>query len=214
MAAKKKDVRSPILSKDLEARSIEQLDTVEIDQCLLEACALEKQRGDYVRFDGVRIVGGAMNDTKLTRLSWMDVLCERCNLSMIDWPAAKLTRVEFRGCRITGGKVIEGELDDVRFTDCHLDYASFAQARFRQVTFERCRFTETDFSAADLAGTTFVECELRGVDLTRAKLEGADVRSSALDELRVGANVRGLIVNPGQAAALSRLLLGLVIRDS
>ncbi|WP_394832934.1 pentapeptide repeat-containing protein [Pendulispora rubella] len=215
MAAKKKTLRSPILPKDLASQSPDRLDTLDLDGSLLESCDLANQRGDYIRFDGVRVVGGAMNDTKLTRVSWLDVVCERCTLSMIDWPAAKLTRVEFQGCRMTGGKLGEGELDDVRFAECHLDFASFARARFRQVVFERCRIAEADFNQADLTGTTFIDCELHGADFTRAKLDGADVSRSTLGELRVDArDLRGLVVSREQAAALSRSLLGLVIQDA
>lgn len=34
-----------------------------------------------------------MGATKLTRVTWSDVLCERCDLSMIEWRDAKLARV-------------------------------------------------------------------------------------------------------------------------
>ena len=58
-----------------------------------------------------------------------------------------------------------------------------------------------------------MKCDLSGGDFTGAKLHGADVSSSSLGEVRVGAgDVRGLVVNREQAAALSRLF-GLVVRE-
>ncbi|HEV3192737.1 MAG TPA: pentapeptide repeat-containing protein [Polyangiaceae bacterium] len=171
-------------------------------------CTLSNQAGEHVRFDAVKILGA----TKLTHVTWLDVLCERCDLSMIEWRGLTLTRVEVRDSRMTGARFNEGEFDNVRFVECQLDYASFAEARFRHVVFETCRLKEADFTGADLAGTSFMRCDLKGIDFTGAKLHGADVRST-LSEVRVNAgDVRGLTVNREQAAVLSQLF-GLVLCD-
>jgi uncharacterized protein YjbI with pentapeptide repeats len=206
-------IRPPILAKELDAIEIKRLDGLELDQCRVEGCALAGETGERIRFDGVRIVAGVLTETKLEILSFVDVLCERCDFSMVEWQKAKLTRVELRGSRVTGAKVLQGEFDNVRFVDCHLEYASFPGARFRSVSFEQCRLKEADFSGADLSGTMFTECDLDGVDFTRAKLQGADVSASMFREIRVGAgDVRGLVVSREQATAFSRLF-GLVIGD-
>jgi uncharacterized protein YjbI with pentapeptide repeats len=209
-----KALRAPVLPKHLDPRVITALAASDaIEQCRIDGCALGEIAAPRVRFDAVRIVGGTLAASKLAELAWIDVACERCDLSMIVWPGAKLTRVEVRGCRMTGAKLVEGELESVRFVDCQLDYAMFADTRFRQVTFESCRLEEADFRGADLTGTSFVSCELRGADLGRAKLQGADVSSSRCSEIRVAAgDVRGLVVSREQAAALAKLL-GLVVRD-
>jgi len=207
-------IRAPILPKDLEAAIISELDDVDIDRCRLERCACSGRRGERVRFDAVHAVGAELEETRLTDVRWLDVLCERCNLSMIDWPKAVLTRVELRGCRVSGATLLEGQFEDVRFVDCQLDFATFSGARFQRVAFERCRLKEAAFIGADLGGVAFVGCEMHGVDLTNAKLQGADVRSSLLNEVRVGpTDVRGLIVNKEQASVLAKLF-GLVVRDA
>jgi uncharacterized protein YjbI with pentapeptide repeats len=201
------------LAKGLETTQVESLDGVDLDQCRIDDGAFSKERGEQVRFDGVHVVGGTLSETRFTRLSWVDVLCERSDLSRIEWPEAKWTRVELRDCGATGASLTGGELESVRFVQCKLDYASFSGARFRHVSFERCRLIEVDFRAADLAGTTFVECDLQGVDLTGANLQGADVSTSTLNAVHVEArDVRGLVVNREQAAVLSQLF-GLVLRD-
>ena len=213
MRPPKKAIRAPILPAALEPRTLTSIDAAELEQCRLDVCTLSSQSGERVRFDGVKVLGGTLGATKLTHLTWTDVLCERCDLSMIEWRGAKLSRVEFRECRITGAKLQEGELDDVRFVECQVDYASFAEARFRRVAFEGCRLKEADFSETDLAGTSFLRCDLSGVDFTRAKLHGVDVSTSSLGEVRVGAgDVRGLVVNREQATVLSQLF-GLVLCD-
>ncbi len=210
----KKAIRAPILLKNLEPRALSGLDCVDLDQARIEGVAFANERGDQLRFDGVKLVAGTLASTKITSLTFLDVMAERTDLSMAEWPSAKLTRTELRDCRVTGAKLLEGELVDVRFVDCQLDYASFASARFRQVAFERCRLREADFSGADLAGTLFVDCEMQGVDFSGAKLQGVDVSRSKLGEVRVGAgDVRGLIVNQEQATVIAQLF-GLVVRDA
>jgi uncharacterized protein YjbI with pentapeptide repeats len=213
MRPAKKPLRAPILPMDLEARSLTSIDAAELEQCRLDGSTLSNQAGEHVRFDAVKILGGSLSATKLTHVAWLDVLCERCDLSMIEWRGPKLTRVEVRDSRITGARFNEGEFDNVRFVECQLDYASFAGARFRQVAFEACRLKEADFTGADLPGTSFMRCDLKGVDFTGAKLHGADVSTSTLSEVRVNAgDVRGLVVNREQAAVLSQLF-GLVLCD-
>jgi uncharacterized protein YjbI with pentapeptide repeats len=214
MRPTRKAVKKPILPAGLEARAIESLDGLDLEACRVEACALAQARAEHVRFDGVHVVGGTLAGAKLTRLTWLDVLCERADLSMVDWPAAKLTRVEIRDCRVTGAKLEESELVDVRFVGCQIDFGSFSGARLRQVSFEGCRLEEADFGGADLGAAAFVDCNLRGIDLTRARLQGVDVSASTLSEVRVGAaDVRGLVVNRDQATALAQLF-GLVVRDT
>jgi uncharacterized protein YjbI with pentapeptide repeats len=209
-----KALRAPVLPNHLELRSLAALtDGEAIEQCRIDGGSLADVAAERVRFDGVRLVGGTLGASKLTHLSWLDVACERCDLSMVVWQSPKLTRVEVRGSRMTGAKLIEGELESVRFIDCHLDYATFSGTRFKQVSFESCRLEEADFRGADLTGVSFLSCELRGADFGRAKLQGADVSTSRLNDVHVGASeVRGLVVNREQAAVLAKLF-GLVVRD-
>jgi uncharacterized protein YjbI with pentapeptide repeats len=214
MATAKKALAAPKLPKELEPHALASIDGAELEQCRLEACVLAGQAGKNVRFDGVQVVGGSLSATKLAHVTWLDVLVERCDLSMIDWTGSKLTRVEARACRITGATLAESEFDHVRFVECQLDYASFVGARFGRVTFEACQMKEVDFSGADLTGASFLQCDLQGADLTGAKLAGADVSSSSLRQVRVGAgDVRGLVVSREQAVALAQLF-GLVVRDA
>lgn len=206
-------VKPPILAKDLEAQALETLDDAELERARLDSCALAKERSERVRFEGVHVVGGTMSESRVDALGWMDVRCERCDLSLAEWPSAKLTRVELVDCRATGLKLVDAELEDVRFVGCQLDYAVFSGARFRRVTFEKCRFRDADFGGADLMGTTFAECELASVELSGAKLDGADIRTSTVKDVRLNArDVKGLVVTREQAAVLAQLF-GLVVRD-
>ena len=209
-----KPIRPPELPAELEAGELSDLDPrALVEARRLDGPALGRAKASGVRFEGVHVVGGALDESALVNLTWLDVVCERCNLSMIDWRGAKLTRVVFRGCRLTGAKLVEGELESVRFVDCQLDYAAFTGTRLRQVAFDSCQMRETFFQGGDLTGTAFAECDLEGADFGGAKLQGADVSSSRLARITIGAgDVRGLVVSRAQASELARLL-GIVVRD-
>jgi uncharacterized protein YjbI with pentapeptide repeats len=209
-----KPIRAPELPAHLEIRAFTALDAgVIVEQCRVDGWALAASKSEGVRFDAVHLAACALDETKLTNLRWFDVLCERSTLCMVEWRGAKLTRVLVRGCRVTGAKLAEAELDDVRFVDCQVDYASFAGARLRRVAFESCKLREADFTGADLTGTAFVECDLAGADFSGAKLKGADVSTSQMSGVTVGAgDLKGLVVSREQASALAKLF-GLVVKD-
>ena len=202
-----KALRPPTLPAHPEPRVVGRLEPRDVvAACRLDASALAGAKAASVTFDGVQLAGGTLEGSALADLTWLDVACERCDLSMIDWRGAKLTRVVVRGCRVTGGKLVEGTFESVRFVDCHMDYASFADTRFRQVVFESCQLREADFHGADLAGTAFVDCELRAADFGRAKLDGADISASNAAGIPLSpAEVRGLVVSQAQAVELAKL---------
>lgn len=210
---KAKAPRPPVLGKGLEPRENVSLTTrLALEQCLVDGLAAEGARADRVSLDGVHLVGGSLANTNLTGFTLLDVIGERLDASLAEWPAADLARVELRGCRLTGLKLLEARLESVRFVECQLDYASFVDARFRQVSFESCRLREADFRGADLGGTVFDRCDLASADLAGAKLVGADVTTSEIGEIRVGlGDVRGLIVSRDQTQLFAKLF-GLVVR--
>jgi uncharacterized protein YjbI with pentapeptide repeats len=206
-------VKAPALEKNLELATLERLDGAEVECARLEGVSLAKTSGERATFEGVVIAGGTFAETRVAEMRWMDVRCERCDISLVEWTAAKLTRVELVDCRMSGARWVGAELEDVRFVSCQLDYAIFSGARFRRVAFEKCRLRDADFGGADLTGTIFSETELQSVDFGAAKLEGADVRTSTLRDVRLTSrDVRGLVVTRDQAAVLAQLF-GLVVKD-
>jgi uncharacterized protein YjbI with pentapeptide repeats len=207
------NVKPPVLAKTLPDAQLDALDGAELEGLRIESCELAKARASQVRFEGVALVGGTMSESHVDALSWMDVRCERLDVSLAEWPRANLTRIELLACRATGLKLVDARIEDARFVDCHLDYAIFSGARLRRVVFERCRFRDADFGGADLTGTVFSGCELASVEFAGAKLDGADIRTSTVHDVRVTArDVRGLVVTRDQAATLAQLL-GLVVHD-
>jgi uncharacterized protein YjbI with pentapeptide repeats len=204
---------APRIPPGIEPRALTSLRAFDcLETCRLDGCDLSKQKAERVAFDAVRVEGGTMAESRLSKLRWTDVACARTDLSTVVWEEAKLTTVEFRDCRMTGAILPDAELDGVRFVGCHMAYASFSGAKFRQVSFSSCRLDESIFTGAKLMGTSFFDCELGGVDLEGATLKDVDVSTSRLSQVKVGVkDLRGLIVSREQAAALAALL-GLVVR--
>jgi uncharacterized protein YjbI with pentapeptide repeats len=208
-----RNVKPPVLAKELAQAKLETLEDAEVEAARVEKCELGKRRAARARFEGVHISGGTLSETRIDAITWMDVVCERCDLSLAEWPGAKLARVELRDCRATGLRLVDAEIEDARFVGCQLDYAVFSGARLRRVAFEKCRFVDADFGGADLMGTIFDDCELASVELGGAKLGGVDVRTSRVRDVRVTTrDVRGLVVTRDQAATLAKLF-GLDVRD-
>ncbi|MGD0677768.1 MAG: pentapeptide repeat-containing protein [Polyangiaceae bacterium] len=209
-----KPIRAPELPARLECLAPERLESgALIEQCRIEGGAFSGSRCDSIRLEEVHIAACAFDDSKLTNVKWRDVLCERSTFSMIDWRGAAFTRAEVHGCRLTGGKLVEAQLDDVRFIECHFDYGSFIDARLSRVAFESCHLREADFRGADLTGTSFVDCNLERADFSRARLRRADVSRSTVTGMTAGpADVRGLVVSREQACSLA-VLFGLIVRD-
>ncbi len=193
-----RSMKPPVLAKELAEVQLEALDDAEVEGARVERCELGKARAARARFDGVHVSGGTLSESRVDAMTWMDVVCERCDLSLAEWPEAKLTRVVLRDCRATGMRLVDAEIEDARFVGCQLDYAVFSGARFRRVAFEKCKLTGADFGGADLMGAVFDDCELVSVEFGGAKLEGADVD--------------GLVVTSAQAAVLAKLF-GLDVRD-
>jgi hypothetical protein len=65
-------LRQPILSRELAPTELATLDGADLERVRVDGCALAKQRGDRVRFEGVRLVGGELSESKVAALAWID----------------------------------------------------------------------------------------------------------------------------------------------
>lgn len=164
----------------------------EINSLILESCVL-----DAVAFSGGRI-GVA---------KWKDIRLEDCDLANLEVRAMNATRVELRGCRMTGLRFGESDCRSLLVRKGDQRYAQFRFSVFRQSEFDGCDLEEADFYGADLRGCIFRSCNLRNVEMSKAKLEGADLRGSSVEGLRVGAeDIYGAIVDASQALGFAHLL--------
>jgi hypothetical protein len=75
---------APRIPADVETRAAMSLRSFDsLEACRLEGCDLSKQVADRVAFEGVRVEGGTMAESRLPRLRWSDVACIRTDLSTV-----------------------------------------------------------------------------------------------------------------------------------
>ena len=143
-----------------------------------------------------------------------DVIAEHC-----DWSASRLTGVRWHGCRWTDCKGVgfdcsDGILHRSSFTNCNFLSTNFKGSTFKQVSFVQTDLTGAQLSQCRWKDLTFSHCKLAEASFFRTAMGGLDVTTCQIDGLilsQSGEELRGLIVDPLQAAALARRL-GLVIR--
>lgn len=168
----------------------------EIDQCRLGAVSLSRAR--------------------LRRTLIRDAALDRCDLANLQARDSSMTRVQVRGCRMTGWSWLAGSLRDVVFAHCRADLASFAASTFSDVAFRECKLEQADFGDADLRGAAFTECDLTGAQFSGARMTGARFTRCDLSGINGVTSLRGAVITGGDAIALASTLaaaLGIVIEE-
>jgi len=123
--------------------------------------------------------------------------CDLGNAALID---LKATRLELRGCRLTGADISGAVLRDVRFFDCQIRLGRAFAARFERCWFERCDLREAEFEESKFDRITFRDCDLRSARLLRTSLGTTDFRGSRIDGFGVSPDLlAGAIIAPEQA---------------
>lgn len=82
------NVKAPVLAKAMPATKLDVLDGADLEGARVDACELAKAHAAHVRFEGVALVGGTMSESRVDALSWMDVRCDRLDVSLAEWPRA------------------------------------------------------------------------------------------------------------------------------
>jgi len=141
-----------------------------------------------VAFHGVRVVGKALARTTLPGLGLTDCVLDRADVSSGTWTDARLVRVMFDGCKLTGLDARGADLRDVVFRDCKAPECLLSESAITRVVFENCRVTDLDLSGARITSMRFRGCDLRNLRLTGAKIGLLDLR---------GCEISGIAIDPG-----------------
>jgi uncharacterized protein YjbI with pentapeptide repeats len=152
----------------------------------------------------------------LDRARLVDSLIIDSDFSCAELAGVSVTRVEFRGCRLSGLVADLGGFADVAFVDCRLDGANLRMTRWSRSAFAGCDLREADLSGADLGGANLVRCDLRGATVDRARLHGCRLHHSQLDGVRGGEALRGVAIASDQIVPVALALfgaLGIVLDD-
>lgn len=89
-----------------------------------------------VSFDGSQLEGAEFRESVITRSSFHNVQCQRCNFSgavlrSCQMSPADLTRASFRGARVQNGDFQKAVLVDADFRGANLSYSNFDGADLR-----------------------------------------------------------------------------------
>lgn len=159
-------------------------------------------------FSHVQFAGCKLKATHLT-----DVRFEYCDLSNISFAESSLFRVEFISCKLVGTNLPEAVLNHCRMQNCSARYLNLSMSKINQAEFAACDLRNSDFSGCKLTSVGFTGCELIEAEFSHTPLRGIDLSEAHIGGIRVNLpDIRGAIVNTGQAMELTSLL-GLVIKD-
>ncbi|HEX4164995.1 MAG TPA: pentapeptide repeat-containing protein [Bryobacteraceae bacterium] len=149
----------------------------------------------------------SFNEAKIESMRCKDVVFANCDLANLHVRKLFGTRIEFKNCRLTGVRLIESESKDLLISGGDERYAQFRFSTIESAEFEGCNFEESDFYGAKLKRVKFSGCNLRSAEMSDVTLTEVDLRGSTVEGLKVKAeDIRGAIVDPGQALAFAHLL--------
>lgn len=169
------------------------------------------------RIEDCELDGAVMAGSRLRSVTMIDVVARRVDASNADWRGARLRRVVFEACRMTGLNLAEADGEEVTFRDCKLDFATFQLGRLRGAAFEGCVLDEATFSAATLIDVRFAGSQLRRVELDGVRMTRVDLRGAEIEDPRCRVtDLRGAIVDPVQLVGLAPILadgLGIAVEE-
>lgn len=206
-----------VVSAELEWTELDGLASrFELERVRLAGAELRGSDAGSGRIEQAQLEDVDLDEAKLRGLELVDVIGERLGAANGDWGGATLRRVTLAGSRLTGLGLGEAHLEDVRLSDCKLDYANFRNGTVENVSFVGCVLRGADFQGARLRAVRFEGCRLLEADFSRAEMEAVDLRGSELGLAGSLAGLRGAIVDSTQLIELARPLaaeLGIEVRD-
>ncbi|HUY57299.1 MAG TPA: pentapeptide repeat-containing protein [Candidatus Micrarchaeaceae archaeon] len=166
--------------------------------------------------EGARITRSNLGESRTVRPSLGDVVFSDCNLANSRWSEARLSRVRFRQCQMTGFDANASTLLDVEFRSCKLSLSSFRFLAKAKILFAHCEMDGTDFQGCDLRHCRFDHCVLTGSLFDQAQTAGVDLRGSTIAAVQGVSGLRGAVIDQLQLLDLTTALashVGLVVRD-
>jgi uncharacterized protein YjbI with pentapeptide repeats len=105
-------------------------------------------------------------------------------------------------------------MKQVSFQDSNFTYSNFEHSKLQGLTMKASDFSNTCLAECTLKNLELEEALLKRCDFFKTSLKGIDFRNSNIEGITVSdtlVELRGAVVDPFQAAELSRFL-GIVIK--
>jgi uncharacterized protein YjbI with pentapeptide repeats len=163
---------------------------------------------------GLALDGVDLSGSRRERLTLLDCVLRRCELTAAIWQQVTVRQTELVDCRALGLRLSVDLAQDLHVADCRFDHAVLHLERVRGlVVFSGCSFAEAELSG-DLSRVVAVDCDFDGCEFAASKAEGLDLRGSRLGGARGLLTLRGARVTSDQTLAVADRLAaeaGLVV---
>ena len=208
MAAVKQIVPEPPVVGELDdlrkASGEAVVDRSAFDDVVFSGTSIKPICAANVCIEGSRVVGSVFAGSKLPGVGVVDCAFDRGDLAGAKWDDARLVRVRFNECRLTGFDAWGADLRDVVFDGCKMPEAVFANASFTRVRFEKCQLGSLDMGEAKIHSLAIHDCDARSLRLAGARIELLDLRGSLIDGIGIDqASIKGIVIDSSQAPAIA-----------
>lgn len=154
-----------------------------------------------LELDGVDLAG-----SRRDRLSLVDCVLRRCELTAAVWQQVTVRQTELVDCRALGLRLSVDLAQDLWVSGCRFDQSVLHLDRARGlVVFTGCTFAEAELSG-DLSRVVAVDCDFDGAEFAASAADGLDLRGSRLAGARGLLTLRGAQVTVEQAVTVAARL--------
>ena len=192
-------------------------DEEEFSDFKLTEIDLKDQQAKHVIFRNGIMVRVSLIRTVLKHGKMTNVQLEECDLSNGEWAQSKLNRTAINNSKLTGFKLLEGQLNDISIEDCIGDIIQLFGSNLQNVVFSNCRLRKADFRSCQFKDVFFSNCDLTEAEFFEAKFNKVDFSGSCLHGIKAGVNdLRGAIIDTSQAIEMAKhlaSLLGIRVKD-
>lgn len=172
--------------------------------------------GDQLEFDEVSFAGVEAESTNLEKISIIDGVLEKCNLSAAKVTESLWQRVKILDSRMSGIVWYDAILKDVEFVNCKIDLANFRATKFKNVIFRDCLLSGSDWQGAELTNVIFEACDINDIDLNSCTMKNVDLSSSTFTNIKGVRGLAGVTMTRQQLIMLAPIFaneLGIKIED-
>ena len=151
-----------------------------------------------VELDGVDLAG-----SRRDRLSLVDCVLRRCELTAAVWQQVTARQSELVDCRALGLRLSVDLAQDLWVSGCRFDQSVLHLERVRGlVVFTGCSFADAEL-AGDLSRVVAVDCDFAGAEFAASGADGFDLRGSRLAGARGLLTLRGARVSIDQTVTVA-----------
>jgi fluoroquinolone resistance protein len=159
------------------------------------ALSLSGETVSSLRFEACTFSECRLVDCKFEKCVFIDCKFEGCTLSAVNPEKSRFLQPGYFHCKVMGFDWAKAaKLQEISFTDCHLDYSNFSSLQFPKVRMIKCsakeaRFVETDmtdgvFTGTDFQGSTIFKSNFTRADFRQATNYNIDVRNNVIKNAR------------------------------